>query len=272
MPNTPPASPAKLPALFDLTGHSVCVIGGGGYLCRAACVNLAECGAHVVVADLSAEAGEAVAKQITDAGFSAEATPLDVGDEPALAAAFDRIAQDHGTLDAVVNATFFYRNVPLEEMTLDDWRDGMRINLDAAFLVSREAGRVMKPQGRGSIVHFTSMYGNVAPDPSLYSEGMNINPAHYGVAKAGVRQLVRYQAAVMGKHGIRVNAIAPGPFPFAKMQQDDPAFATRLGERTMLGRIGRADEIAGAVVYLVADASSFVTGSQLKVDAGWTEW
>lgn len=272
MPDPTPAASSRLPALFDLSGRTVCVIGGGGYLCGHACVALAECGAHVVVADLSADAGQAVVKRIRDGGFSAEAITLDVGDEAALAAAFDRIAAGRGTLDAVVNATFYYRNVPLEEMTLDDWRDGMRINLDAAFLVSREAGRVMKPQGRGSIVHFSSMYGNVAPDPKLYSEGMNINPAHYGVAKAGVRQLVRYQAAVMGKHGIRVNAIAPGPFPFAKTQQDDPAFATRLAERTMLGRIGRSDEIAGAVVYLVADASSFVTGSQLMVDAGWTEW
>ncbi len=260
-----------LPELFDLSGRHVCVLGGGGYLASAACRLLAECGAHVIVADLSMAAAEAVVSQIQDNGLLADAVPIDVADESVIAALFDRIAADFGSLDAVVNSTFQYQNVPFEQMSLDQWRDGMRINLDAAFLISREAGRVMKPVERGSIVHFSSMYGLVAPIPSLY-KGMDVNPVHYGVAKAGVRQLVKYQAALMGRFGLRVNAIVPGPFPASRVCESDPTFVTRLAERTMLGRIACAEEIAGAVVYLVADASSFVTGTELVVDGGWTQW
>ncbi len=258
-------------SLFSLIGRSVCVFGGGGYLSGPTCFQLAAHGAHVVVADVDIEAANQVVKCILDAGHNARAVELDVTDDNIIAYVLDQIATEHGSLDAVVNASFAYKNVPFDQMSLDDWRDGMRVNLDAAFLVSREAGRIMKAQGCGSIVQFSSMYGVVAPHPEIY-EDMNVNPVHYGVAKAGVLQLVKYQAAIMGRDGVRVNAIVPGPFPFQSLQETDPGFVERLGGQTMLGRIGKNNEIAGAVVYLVSDASTYVTGTQITVDGGWTAW
>ena len=101
---------------------------------------------------------------------------------------------------------------------------------------------------------------------------MNPNPVEYGVGKAGIQQLTRYLAVHFGKSGVRCNAISPGPFPNPNIQRDQPAFIERLSKKVPLGRVGQSPEIAGAVAFLVSDASTFVTGQNLAVDGGWTVW
>jgi len=167
---------------------------------------------------------------------------------------------------------FRYTKTPWEQMTTAEWEYGMRVSLTGAFLIGREAARVMQPAGRGSIVHFSSMYGVVAPDPRIYPPPMVPNPIDYGVAKAGVLQLVRYQAVMLAPHGVRVNAIVPGPFPYPWSQQKDDDFMTRLKAKVPMGRFGDAEEIAGAVVFLCSDAASYVTGTHIVIDGGWTAW
>jgi NAD(P)-dependent dehydrogenase (short-subunit alcohol dehydrogenase family) len=116
------------------------------------------------------------------------------------------------------------------------------------------------------------MYGIVAPDPALYREPMTPNPIEYGVAKAGVIQMARYLSVHWAPRGIRVNAVVPGAFPNEATQEKDPEFIRRLAARAPLGRIGTPREIAGAVVFLASDDASFVTGTTLVVDGGWTAW
>jgi NAD(P)-dependent dehydrogenase (short-subunit alcohol dehydrogenase family) len=116
------------------------------------------------------------------------------------------------------------------------------------------------------------MYGLVSPDPSIYAPRWKVNPIDYGAAKAAVMQMVRYQAVMWGPSNVRVNAIVPGPFPNPAGQGNDEEFIARLSRKTPLGRVGRAEEIAGAVAFLAADASSYITGSHLIVDGGWTAW
>ena len=123
-----------------------------------------------------------------------------------------------------------------------------------------------------SMIFFASMYGLVAPDPRVYHPPMNPNPIEYGVGKAGVVQMTKYLAVSWGERGIRVNAIAPGPFPSTAVQQQHPEFVDRLARKVPLGRIGRQEEIAGTVVFLAAAASSFLNGATLGVDGGWTAW
>lgn len=256
--------------LFDLSGRVVLVAGGAGYLGQSACLALAEQGAAVMVADLDPERAEALAEKIRGRGGKAFAIEFDVAEEASSRAAVARAVADFGRLDVLVNATFFSIGKTLDELSAEDFDRANRINLTGAFLLAREAARVL-PSG-GSIVLFASMYGLVAPDPGLYRTPMNPNPLEYGVGKAGIIQMAKYLAASWGVRGIRVNAIAPGPFPNPGIQQQYPEFVQRLTKKVPLGRIGRQDEIAGTVVFLASDASSYLNGATLTVDGGWTAW
>lgn len=258
--------------LFDLTGRVACVIGGGGYLGRPVCEALASHGAHVVIADCRFDAAQSAAAHLAEAGLSAEAMALDVCDEPAVAGTFDQLVDQHGRMDIVVNTTTWSTGKKMEEMTLDDWQSGTRVALGGAFVVGREAGRVMVGQKRGSIIQFGSMYGLVSPDPRVYGTKWTCNPPDYEAAKAGILQLVRYQAVMWATEGVRVNAVVPGPYPNPAGMGADREFVEQLSRRVPMGRVGRAEEIAGAVVFLASDAASYVTGIHLVVDGGWTAW
>jgi NAD(P)-dependent dehydrogenase (short-subunit alcohol dehydrogenase family) len=126
--------------------------------------------------------------------------------------------------------------------------------------------------GGASVINVSSMYGQVSPDRRLYANPEQASPFHYGPAKAALEQLSRHLAQELGPDGIRVNALAPGPFPRQDVVEADPAFAERLAARTMLRRLGRASEIAGPLLFLASPASSFVTGAALAADGGWTAW
>ena len=141
-------------------------------------------------------------------------------------------------------------------------------NFVAAY---REVVPYMKEKG-GSIINYCSMYGLVSPDFRIYGpKNPQKNPPNYGAAKAGVDQLTRYAASALAQYGIRVNAVTPGPFP-APNNAQDPEFNAALAGKTMLGRFGKNYEMAGAVLLLASDASSFTTGANYVVDGGWTAW
>jgi gluconate 5-dehydrogenase len=133
----------------------------------------------------------------------------------------------------------------------------------------------MKERRRGSIVNISTMYAQVSPDPRLYERTDFVNPPGYSAAKAGMLAFTRYIASFWGSYGIRANAILPGPFSNteeAGPNSVDPAdpFLARLSAKTCLGRRGQAHELAGALLFLASDASSYVTGHALAVDGGWT--
>ncbi len=253
---------------FDLTGKVVLVAGGAGYLGHSICLDLATHGAVVVIADLSAERAESLALTLRNRGSKAAAVALNVADEGSVKSAIATTLSTFGKLDCVVNATCYSLGMTLDELTADEFDRSNRVNITGAFLLAREAARVMEPGS--SIVLFASMYGLVSPDPTIYEKPMNPNPLDYGVGKAAVVQMTKYLAVFWGPKGIRVNAISPGPFPNPAVQKDHPQFIERLAKKVPLGRVGHADEISGAVVYLASDASTFTNGNILKIDGGWT--
>lgn len=256
--------------LFDLSGKVALVAGGAGYLGQPICLALSDQGAAVMVADLARERAETLAADIVARGGKGHAAALDVADEASSQAAVARAVAECGHLDVLVNATFFSVGKTLDDLSAEEFDRANRVNLTGAFLLARAAARAM-PQG-GSIILFASMYGLVAPDPRVYQPPMNPNPIEYGVGKAGVIQMAKYLAVSWGGRGIRVNAIAPGPFPNLDVQRRHPEFVQRLAGKVPLGRIGRQDEVAGTVVFLASDASSYLNGATLTVDGGWTAW
>ncbi len=258
--------------LFDLTDRVIVVAGGAGYLAAPACQALARHGAAVVIADLNADRLVGVVDSIRRDQPAARilGIPFDAGDENEIRKVRDAALREFGRLDGWVVATFFSIGKRVEDLSAEEFDKANHLNLTSTFLMARMAAEAM-PHG-GSLVLFSSMYGLVSPDPRVYAPPLIPNPIEYGANKAGLLQMTRYLAAHYGPRNIRVNAVAPGPFPAPPVQANHPDFVGRLADKTMLGRIGRQEELAGSLVFLLSAASSYVTGHCLRVDGGWTAW
>lgn len=257
--------------MFDLGSRTVLVAGGAGYLGLPVCRLLAESGANLCIADIDAERLAAAKAALAGTGRGDVLTvPLDIGEEPSILASVDACISRFGGLWGLVNATFGSTGKGFDELTAADFDRANRLNLTGSFLLAREAARHMT--AGGSIVLFASMYGMVAPRPATYPPGMVPNPIEYGAGKAGIIQMARYMAGHFGRHNIRVNAVAPGPYPHRSTQDESPGFMANLEASTMLGRIGRQEEMAGPTAFLLSDHASYITGQCLNVDGGWTAW
>ncbi len=267
--------------LFDLTGRAAIVTGACGIIGRHLAAALAEFGAPVALADLDGAAAAALATEIaarTDT--PAIGVACDVADPDSVAALVARTEDELGPVRILANnaatktgdlAAFL---APPEDYALDTWRAVNAVNLDGAFLMAQAAGRAMIAHGQGgSIVTTASIYGVLGPDNRIY-EGSHYNgrpistPPVYAASKAGVLGLTRYLACVWARHGIRVNAITPGGVDSG---QND-AFLDRYSARVPLGRMARAEDMTGALVWLASDAAAYVTGQNLAVDGGLTAW
>jgi NAD(P)-dependent dehydrogenase (short-subunit alcohol dehydrogenase family) len=266
-----PSSPTVRSA-FDLKGRTAFVSGAAGHLGRAMVRALAEAGAHVILKGRDETRLKDFQGDLARNGFACERAAFDMSDFVAVR----RFFASRGRIDVLVNNAISMTVKPFNDLSPSDFDATYRSSVTAAF----EAVRAAKPAlaaaanaaGEASVINIASMYGSVAPDARLYAERGNQSPFHYGPAKAALVQLTRHLAAELGPERIRVNALVPGPFPRAEVQTRDPAFAERLSGKTMLGRLGEADEIRGPLLFLASHASSFVTGAALPVDGGWTAW
>lgn len=258
--------------MFKLKDKVALVAGGAGYLGSRVSEGLAESGANVLIADLALDRAQALAEEINRAypKNPAKALAMDVGSEESIKEGVAEAVSCFGKLDILVNLSYATSDKTVEEITAEDFDRCLRVNLTGGFLLARETMTAMK--NGGSMVMFSSMYGKSAPDLGVYPLPMKPNPVHYGVSKAGVLQMVRYLAVYWARNNIRVNAIVPGPFPAPATQRQDPEFIRRLGKKVPLGRIGRPEEIVGAVVFLVSDEASYITGEAINVDGGWHIW
>jgi gluconate 5-dehydrogenase len=270
--------------LFSLAGKTVLLTGASGYLGRTMVRGFLSNGARVVALGRSDRLQDSLRQWRNEFGeASAEAHQIDMYDLPALGALLDQVVASEARLDVLVNnahelgpATGF--NVPagsMEEFTLDVWQRNLTGGVIWPALAVQKAGAKMKAAGSGSIVNISTMYALVAPSPALY-EGTNfLNPPGYSASKAALLAFTRYIASFWGPHGIRANAILPGPFSNIEdagpnAVRSDDFFLERLKARTCLGRIGKPHELVGALLFLASDASSYLTGQAIAVDGGWT--
>ncbi len=243
--------------LFDLTGRTALVIGGGSGIGQAAAEGMAAYGARIICADLNAESAQETAARIVATGGSATARQFDMTDPFQITALFTSLDE----LDILVTTPSINVRKPMLDITPDEFDKVVNLNLKATFLVMQEAGRRMAAQGRGSIIAFSSIRSQVVePGQSVYA-----------ATKSGTVQLVRTLAAELGPQGVRANAIAPGVVetPLTQPIKDHPDWYNAYAERNILKRWAQPSEMVGAVVFLASDASSYVTGSLLFVDGGW---
>jgi NAD(P)-dependent dehydrogenase (short-subunit alcohol dehydrogenase family) len=253
--------------LFGLDDDVVLVTGGAGLLGEPVCRALAEHGATVVVTDVDTDTGLRI---VDDLGSDAEFRKLDVTDPEAVEDTFEAVLESHGRLDALVNTAYPRTDdygAQYEDVTLESWQANVSMNLDSCFMLSKCAAEIMREQpDGGSIVNFGSIYGVQAPDFTLYEGLDKTSPVEYAAIKSGVLNLTRYLASYLGPDGIRVNAVSPGGVYIGQ----DETFVDSYERRTPLGRMANAEDVCGAVVYLVSGAASYVTGHNLIVDGGWT--
>lgn len=255
---------------FDLNQRDIWVFGGAGYLGQSVVAQLVAMQARVLCVDLADKAADMVAAQ----GWQDQVTPatLDAADLPALERFVTAQTAARGVPQGLVVMTYASTAKRFDDLTPEEFDHANHGNLTATFALARAVGQRMAERGSGSILLFSSMYGTVSPDPGAYAAPMTPNPIEYGVGKAGIQQMVRYLAVHWGPRGVRCNSVSPGPFPNPTLQREKPEFIERLAQKVPLGRVGQAPEIAGAVTFLLSDASSYITGQNLAVDGGWTVW
>ncbi|MBR2860496.1 MAG: SDR family oxidoreductase [Clostridia bacterium] len=251
--------------------NKVCIVtGGAGYLGSACCKALKDFGATVVSLDVLYSSENQPSKEEADLGLYCDLASTD-----SIKECFSKTQDIFGRIDVLVNCGIFGagygKDSRIEFMDDETWKKGIDGSLGVTFRGIREIVPYMKENG-GSIINFCSMYGLVSPDLRIYGpDNPQTNPPNYGAGKAGVAQLTRYAACSLAKYNIRVNAVTPGPFP-KPANATDSEFMASLGNKNMLGRTGKNHEIAGAVLLLASDASTYTTGSNIVVDGGWTAW
>jgi 2-deoxy-D-gluconate 3-dehydrogenase len=269
--------------IFDLSGRVAILTGGAGLLGKEYARALAGAGAHVVVADISGQAADAVIRAIQEeSGRSGLALQTDVANEASVRRMVRETLSAYGRVDILVNNAALDPKFDRQQATrhiaafetfpLELWNQGLAVNLTGMFLSAREVAEPMLRQGSGCIINICSTYGLVGPDQRLYEQtgpGPRFyKPITYSVTKSAVLGLTRYLATYWAGRNIRVNALTPG----GVYNDHDEEFVSRYSARTPLGRMAERSEYNGALLFLASDASSYMTGANLVVDGGWTAW
>jgi NAD(P)-dependent dehydrogenase (short-subunit alcohol dehydrogenase family) len=250
-------------SLFCLSEKVSIVTGGGRGLGRTMALALADAGANVVIADVIINQAEYVAKEITKKNIRSLAIKVDVTKPREVQRMVSQVMKHFGRIDILINNAGINIIAPAENFAVKDWEKVLNINLKGVFLCSQVVGKVMMKQKKGKIINMASIHGLV---------GSIHHAVAYNSSKAGVINLTRALAIEWGKYNINVNAIAPGIIEtdLTRKRLENKKYYKHWVDRTPLGRIGKPEDLIGAVIYLASGASDWLTGQTIVIDGGYT--
>lgn len=277
---------------FRLDGKVIIITGGAGLLGKQYVRAVAQAGGTPVLADINVEEAVKEAKKISsETGSKALGLYADVTDKDSVEVLVKQVLKQFKRIDGLVNNAAIdpkFESLEanehansFEDFPLDLWNKSLAVDITGMFLCAQAVGKVMFNQGNGSIVNVSSIYGLTGPDQRLYQQVVSsahkkddpkapksYKPVSYSVTKSAVLGLTKYLATYWAGKNIRVNTLTPG----GVYNSHDDEFVKRYNYRTPLGRMAKKHDYNGAVVFLLSDASSYMTGSNLVIDGGWTAW
>lgn len=275
-------NPRKIETVFDVSKKTVLITGASGYLGQEITRVFATNGSRIILMGRSVKIADFIRDLTGETGSSEpHFVQSDFYNRQKFHAAVDVICRNfdvdvliNNAYDMGPNTGFNTDKGRLENLEFEQWENAFQSGLYWAFYLSQKIGSTMRGRG-GSIINVSSMYGVVSPDPQLYAGTSFFNPAPYGVMKAGLIAMTKYFASFWAEHNVRCNAVSPGPFSNTKtsspngVASNDP-FLERVKNKTVLKRIGRPEELNGALLLLASHAGSYITGQNIIVDGGWT--
>ena len=255
------------PEKFSLKNKIAVVTGGTGLIGKPVSIGLAQAGAKVYVADIDGKNGSKLEKQNKNLKW----IKIDITDAKSINSCINKILKKEKKIDIWVNCAYPRTSDwsdKFEDVKYESWKKNVDMHLNGYFLCCQKIAKQMKKQKKGVIINFGSIYGVVGPDFSIYEKTNLTMPAAYSAIKGGIITFTKYLATYLAKYNIRVNAICPGGI----YNKQPDKFVKKYGEKTPMKRMGKPEEIAGPVIFLVSDAASYITGHILMVDGGWTAW
>lgn len=254
--------------LFRLDQKLAVVTGGAQGLGKAMAEAMADCGADIAVLDLNVDKAAETTKYIENKyNVKARAFQVNVADADACYKVVEKICKEWGHIDVLLNNAGICINEAAENVPLENWHKVIDINMNGVWYMSQAVGKIMIKQNHGNIINISSMSGFIVNDPQ--------GQVSYNTSKAGVSHMTKSLAAEWVKYGIRVNSIAPGYMDtdlVHKTYEEDGVWARRWNSLTPMKRPGKPEELGPLVVYLASDASTYMTGSIILCDGGYTIW
>jgi len=258
----------------NLSEKVVFLTGAAGLLGTQYATALSSVGANVVLADINYNKCKKIEKELKEKNnVSPFSIKMDISNKKSIDNAIAKVMKKFSKIDVLVNNAVFpetqkERSIQFEKFPLELWNKIFAVNVTGVFLCNQKIGSIMVKQQKGSIINISSMYGIVAADQRIYgNSGLN-STAAYAVTKSSLFNFTRYLASYWRNTGVRINTLTLGGVE----NNQDPKFIQKYSEKTMIGRMAKKNEFTGALIFLASDASSYMTGSNMVVDGGWTAW
>jgi NAD(P)-dependent dehydrogenase (short-subunit alcohol dehydrogenase family) len=259
---------------FSLKGKNIVLTGAAGYLGSKYAEGLSKFGANVILVDVDQNKSEKMKKALEKKyNTNPLAVKVDVSNKKSVKKMIKKICRNYDKIDVLINNAFYQESKKektsnFENFSLDAWNKSIKVNLTGTLICCQEVGKIMKKQKNGNIINISSVYGLKGADQRIYeNSGLNSTIA-YAATKSAILNMTRYLASYWHEYGIRVNSLSLGGVE----RGQDKKFIKKYSEKTIIGRMAKQDEYVGAIIFLSSNSSSYMTGSNLVIDGGWTSW